>query len=316
MYFLSAVSDQFRNSIDNKIYLASRNSPAISMMVRDRFSTHSVYLDPFFFSAAFLSLVFAHRSRILCESRKSLGWVYHLANGRYTDGQDGCRRSRSRSRSEWFGRQPEVNTGGAHGNVCAYRIPVYLFNVGLLSVYRFKFGHIAYVISVSLTCGRPSDASFIANSIDLSTLTFPTEMLVDYVRVYQRKDSTNVGCNPLEYPTTDYISRHQEAYTSAFCPRRGAILHNNCIFFTQILSCKSGRLDHLVQTTPSLRIAWCAFCLSPALYFRDIILERIVQWRLLVNRTFTARIQPHLYFTRTLAHLRIDNTLGPLFRDK
>jgi len=51
-------------------------------------------------------------------------------------------------------------------------------------------------------------------SLDLSTLVFPTEMLVDYVRVYQRKDSTNVGCNPLEYPTMDYISRHQEAYTN------------------------------------------------------------------------------------------------------
>lgn len=77
-----------------------------------------------------------------------------------------------------------------------------------------------YVISVSFGI-RPSDTPAIANwqAIDLSTLTFPAEMLIDYVRVYQRKDSVNIGCNPPDYPTADYITRHQEAYTSSFCPR-------------------------------------------------------------------------------------------------
>ncbi|KAI0300491.1 beta-glucan synthesis-associated [Multifurca ochricompacta] len=51
-------------------------------------------------------------------------------------------------------------------------------------------------------------------TVDLTTMTFPTEMLVDYVRVYQRKDSINIGCNPPDYPTMDYIARHPEAYTN------------------------------------------------------------------------------------------------------
>ncbi|KAG5728844.1 hypothetical protein E4T56_gene17829, partial [Termitomyces sp. T112] len=50
-------------------------------------------------------------------------------------------------------------------------------------------------------------------TIDLSTLLFPAEMLVDYVRVYQRRGQTNVGCSPTEYPTEDYIRGHWDAYT-------------------------------------------------------------------------------------------------------
>ncbi|KDQ22034.1 glycoside hydrolase family 16 protein, partial [Pleurotus ostreatus PC15] len=38
-------------------------------------------------------------------------------------------------------------------------------------------------------------------TIDFSTLIFPAEMLVDYVRVYQRKGAINVGCSPKDYPT-------------------------------------------------------------------------------------------------------------------
>ncbi|KAI0916388.1 hypothetical protein AcW1_009816 [Taiwanofungus camphoratus] len=50
--------------------------------------------------------------------------------------------------------------------------------------------------------------------IDLSTLTFPAEMRVDYVRVYQRSGQKNVGCNPPDYPTADYINAHMEPYTN------------------------------------------------------------------------------------------------------
>ncbi|KAG6829762.1 suppressor of kre null, partial [Arthromyces matolae] len=51
-------------------------------------------------------------------------------------------------------------------------------------------------------------------TIDLSTLIFPAEMLIDYVRVYQRKGQTNVGCDPAAFPTKDYINNHLDAYTS------------------------------------------------------------------------------------------------------
>ncbi|KIJ60820.1 glycoside hydrolase family 16 protein [Hydnomerulius pinastri MD-312] len=48
--------------------------------------------------------------------------------------------------------------------------------------------------------------------IDLTTMIFPAEMRVDYVRVYQRKGQTNVGCSPPDFPTEDYINRHMDAY--------------------------------------------------------------------------------------------------------
>jgi hypothetical protein len=58
--------------------------------------------------------------------------------------------------------------------------------------------------------------SFAANwqTIDTSTMIFPGEMLVDYVRVYQRKGQTNVGCSPKDFPTEDYINRHMDSYMS------------------------------------------------------------------------------------------------------
>lgn len=52
-------------------------------------------------------------------------------------------------------------------------------------------------------------------TIDTSTLLFPSEMLIDYVRVYQRKSAISeysISCNPPDFPTTDYINAHQEAY--------------------------------------------------------------------------------------------------------
>ena len=36
---------------------------------------------------------------------------------------------------------------------------------------------------------------------------------IDYVRIYQPKDQINVGCNPPDYPTEDYIQTFIEAYT-------------------------------------------------------------------------------------------------------
>lgn len=45
-------------------------------------------------------------------------------------------------------------------------------------------------------------------------MEFPALMQIDYVRVYQRSGQTNLGCNPPNYPTADYINAHMEAYTS------------------------------------------------------------------------------------------------------
>lgn len=41
--------------------------------------------------------------------------------------------------------------------------------------------------------------------VDLEHLTFPSQMHVDYIRVYQPRDALNIGCSPDNYPTADYI---------------------------------------------------------------------------------------------------------------
>ncbi|TFK59694.1 SKN1-domain-containing protein, partial [Pluteus cervinus] len=48
--------------------------------------------------------------------------------------------------------------------------------------------------------------------INLMSMIFPAEFLIDYVRVYQRKDSVNYGCDPKDFPTLDYINAHLPAY--------------------------------------------------------------------------------------------------------
>ncbi|KAF8640087.1 hypothetical protein AX17_001327 [Amanita inopinata Kibby_2008] len=47
--------------------------------------------------------------------------------------------------------------------------------------------------------------------IDFKHLTFPNHLRVDYVRVYQPANAINIGCNPKNFPTADYI--HKYAYT-------------------------------------------------------------------------------------------------------
>jgi len=52
-------------------------------------------------------------------------------------------------------------------------------------------------------------------SIDFKHLTFPSQMKVDYIRVYQDMRRINIGCNPKEFPTEDYINKYIEAYTNS-----------------------------------------------------------------------------------------------------
>ncbi|TFK68206.1 glycoside hydrolase family 16 protein [Pluteus cervinus] len=50
--------------------------------------------------------------------------------------------------------------------------------------------------------------------VDLDHLIFPNHMRVDYIRVYQNPSAINIGCNPPDFPTNDYIIQHIEAYTN------------------------------------------------------------------------------------------------------
>jgi len=49
--------------------------------------------------------------------------------------------------------------------------------------------------------------------VDLNRL-FPVVMAVDYIRVYQPPNAINIGCDPKDFPTADYIDKHLEAYTN------------------------------------------------------------------------------------------------------
>ena len=39
-------------------------------------------------------------------------------------------------------------------------------------------------------------------------------MHVDYIRVYQPKNAINIGCDPVGFPTSNYINNYIEAYTN------------------------------------------------------------------------------------------------------
>lgn len=51
--------------------------------------------------------------------------------------------------------------------------------------------------------------------IDWPSLHFPMEMRVSHVRVYQPADKVNIGCDPDDYPTYDYIQQHWNIYQNA-----------------------------------------------------------------------------------------------------
>ena len=43
--------------------------------------------------------------------------------------------------------------------------------------------------------------------VDLEHLIFPAVMKVDWIRVYQEKGKKNVGCDPKDFPTKEYIDK-------------------------------------------------------------------------------------------------------------
>ncbi|TKY84686.1 hypothetical protein EX895_006588 [Sporisorium graminicola] len=65
--------------------------------------------------------------------------------------------------------------------------------------------YIIFNLGISQNFGTP----------DWRRLRFPATMSVDWVRVYQDPDAENVGCDPPDFPTADYIERHKAAYSNA-----------------------------------------------------------------------------------------------------
>jgi len=51
-------------------------------------------------------------------------------------------------------------------------------------------------------------------TVDVAHIPYPVTMSIDYIRVYQPKDSINIGCDPPDYPTAAYIQQYLPAYTN------------------------------------------------------------------------------------------------------
>ena len=67
-------------------------------------------------------------------------------------------------------------------------------------------------MSVILNFGMSS--GFAALNFTGLGATMPATMRIDYIRVYQDPNNQNLGCDPQDYPTSDYINDHIEAYTN------------------------------------------------------------------------------------------------------
>jgi len=53
-------------------------------------------------------------------------------------------------------------------------------------------------------------------AIDFEHLTFPMVMSVDYIRVYQRPEDVNAGCDPDGFPTQSYINQWVSSFSTHF----------------------------------------------------------------------------------------------------
>jgi Beta-glucan synthesis-associated protein SKN1/KRE6/Sbg1 len=48
--------------------------------------------------------------------------------------------------------------------------------------------------------------------VDIDNLPFPSYMMVDHIRVYQRPETLKVGCSPPDKPTSQWINCHKDLY--------------------------------------------------------------------------------------------------------
>lgn len=53
------------------------------------------------------------------------------------------------------------------------------------------------------------------SKVNVSTIQFPVYMDIDYVRIYQPKDTLNLTCDPKNFPTKEYIDNHFNAYSNS-----------------------------------------------------------------------------------------------------
>ncbi|KAL4424790.1 hypothetical protein ABPG77_000830 [Micractinium sp. CCAP 211/92] len=63
--------------------------------------------------------------------------------------------------------------------------------------------------------------------VDLQKLPFPSEMKVDYVRVYQNPAKLNIGCSPADHPTEQYLACNRDKYL--LTAEDAALINGTCM---------------------------------------------------------------------------------------
>ncbi|KAH8549648.1 putative beta-glucan synthesis-associated protein SKN1 [Umbelopsis sp. PMI_123] len=51
-------------------------------------------------------------------------------------------------------------------------------------------------------------------TVNLNELPIPANYYIDYIRIYQHPNRVNLNCDPQDYPTSEYIKLHYNAYTN------------------------------------------------------------------------------------------------------
>jgi hypothetical protein len=52
-------------------------------------------------------------------------------------------------------------------------------------------------------------------AVNFANLQWPAEVRVDYIRVYQVEGEENIGCDPKDFPTADYIDKSVPSLSSS-----------------------------------------------------------------------------------------------------
>ena len=105
------------------------------------------------------------------------------------------------------------------------KIKKYFFN--LLTTFFFFFFFFFFLFCAAYTIGErmiPIEPMYMIwnlgmsqdfGEVDIENLPFPSYMMIDYIRVYQRPEKMNVGCSPPDMPTSQWINCHKNLFKTS-----------------------------------------------------------------------------------------------------
>ena len=117
-------------------------------------------------------------------------------------------------------------------------------------------------------CGRLECTRCMVNSVNTRAWfaelcdDLPADYLIDWVRVYQHKDSSSIGCDPPSHPTREWIHHHADAYRTedmevpllAVAPGGGECSMDAECGYSR---CKSGMCECEGTTSANWTGPWC-----------------------------------------------------------